>query len=332
MSDTPGGAAALPWQEEALRRLKDAGLHSSLLIRGPKGIGKYQLARALARAHVTGDDPEAEGIFDSGNHPDFLPVEPQKDEEKKRGDDPITIDQVRELVPFCMHTPKLAPRRIVVVYPACRMGHAAANSLLKLLEEPPELSGLILVAHRPDLLPATVLSRCRTFNAPVPSHEDTRKWLASLKRECPKTLLDLYGHAPVDFLRLEDPETLTHLIDFLREDRLPMVGPMAATLDKSKDKEGDKKNIRPPDWMEWIAKWVADVAAVRFGVAPTHFAPMGSDLERIARRAGHLEWLNLQADLCRMLAVSATSVNARMLAERALGDYVRTAHPARKKR
>lgn len=322
MSDTPGGAAALPWQGEALRRLKDAGLHSSLLIRGPKGIGKRQLAFALARAHIAGDDPEAAGIFDSGNHPDFLLVEPQRNEEKRRGDDPIIIDQVRELAPFCMHTPKLAPRRIVVVYPACRMGHGAANSLLKLLEEPPDLSGLILVAHRPDLLPATVLSRCRTFNAPVPSLEETRKWLASLKRECPKTLLDLYGHAPVDFLRLEDPETLTHLIDFLREDRLPMVGPMAATLEK----------IRPPNWMEWIAKWVADVAAARFGVAPTHFAPMGSDLERVSRRAGHLEWLNLQADLCRMLAVSATSVNPRMLAERALGDYVRTAHPARKKR
>jgi hypothetical protein len=73
---------------------------------------------------------------------------------------------VRSIRRFAGARPFVASRRVVVIGDAHRMNRAAANALLKSLEEPPAHTHLFLCTHQPHLLPATIPSRCARVNLP----------------------------------------------------------------------------------------------------------------------------------------------------------------------
>jgi DNA polymerase III subunit delta' len=152
-----------------LTRAAEAGtLPPSLLFAGPSGIGKRLTAVALAQAlNCTRNSsfPGLDSVFDAcgvcpacsriarGVHPDVLVVEP--------GDSgAIKIDQVRDIVDRAAYRPFEGRRRVVIVDEADALVPQAQNALLKTLEEPPPSSVFILVTARPDVLLATVRSRC----------------------------------------------------------------------------------------------------------------------------------------------------------------------------
>ena len=91
--------------------------------------------------------------IEAGNHPDIIRVKPSGPF--------IKIDQIRSLCQTLAMKPYEARRRVVIITDAQAMNPAAGNALLKMLEEPPARTILILVAtHTSDLLP-TVVSRCQ---------------------------------------------------------------------------------------------------------------------------------------------------------------------------
>jgi DNA polymerase-3 subunit delta' len=144
----------------------------SWLIEGPDGVGKATLAFRIARrvlASDTGgngragldsdvDDPGTRKVR-AGSHPDLLVVDSTTDGKGDSGE--IPVDTIRRIAPFLHLTPALGRWRVVIVDEADQMNRNAANALLKLLEEPPGRSLILLVAARAGLLPATVRSRCR---------------------------------------------------------------------------------------------------------------------------------------------------------------------------
>jgi DNA polymerase III subunit delta' len=109
-----------------------------------------------------------------GNHPDLLWVQPtyqhqgqrltaKEAEEKglKRKAPPvIRLEQIREITAFLSRPPLEAPRNVVVLEQAETMAEAAANALLKTLEEPGQAT-LILIAPSPESLLSTIVSRCQ---------------------------------------------------------------------------------------------------------------------------------------------------------------------------
>jgi DNA polymerase III subunit delta' len=131
----------LPWLHARfgeLTRLMDAGrLPHALLISGPRGVGKRSLADALiARVLCAAPGEAACGrchgcrMLAAGYHPDLLRVEP---EEGKRQ---IRIDPIREVNAFVAQTAQQGGYRVILIAPAEAMNVAAANALLKSLEEP----------------------------------------------------------------------------------------------------------------------------------------------------------------------------------------------------
>jgi DNA polymerase-3 subunit delta' len=94
-----------------------------------------------------------------GVHPDVLIVEPGENGS-------IKIDQVRDIVDRAGYRPFEGRRRVVIIDEADTMVAAAQNALLKTLEEPPSASVFILVTTRPDMLLATVQSRCPRLRFP----------------------------------------------------------------------------------------------------------------------------------------------------------------------
>ncbi|OGD20759.1 MAG: DNA polymerase III subunit delta' [Candidatus Aminicenantes bacterium RBG_16_63_16] len=135
---------------------------NSLLFCGPEGVGKKAMALTLAKAlnclNLTTDSCDAcrscEAI-DKGVHPDVMVIAAEKQE--------IKIEQTRFLKQMAYLRPMTGKKRVFIVVDAAEMSDAAANSLLKVLEEPPLHSHLILVTASPFLLFPTILSRCQTL-------------------------------------------------------------------------------------------------------------------------------------------------------------------------
>ena len=195
----------LPWHQTIWERLQaqrvQGRLPHALLVAGPPGVGKAQLAQALAGALVCTQlqhDGRRCGacrgcrLFDAHVHPDVLHIATEEAAKV------ITVDQIRRVVDFAAMTRQQAPVKVVLIAPADRMNINAANSLLKTLEEPTPHTILILVTASPSLLPATVLSRCQRYNVDRPPTALARAWLTEElgAREDTDVLLALSNGAP----------------------------------------------------------------------------------------------------------------------------------------
>lgn len=92
-----------------------------------------------------------------GTHPDIQYVR----QDTPNG--PLKIEQIRDLQHNAYQTPQLGMRRFIVIEPVDKLNVAAANALLKILEEPPSHTTFILIAEQTSTLPATIMSRCQQY-------------------------------------------------------------------------------------------------------------------------------------------------------------------------
>lgn len=149
--------------------MSDGAVPHALLFTGMPGIGKRTSARMFAAAlncqnRLQPAIDASPAALPCGHcrsctqiladhHPDVIRVEPQGVL--------LRIEQIRQLRASLAMKPFNAPQRVVIISDSQCMNPEAANALLKVLEEPPEDTILILTAHqRSDLLP-TIVSRCR---------------------------------------------------------------------------------------------------------------------------------------------------------------------------
>jgi DNA polymerase III subunit delta' len=157
--------AGLLGQEKAKmflgRSLAAQRIPHAYLFRGPDGVGKQLFARVMA-ATLNCKQPVSGTAcgkcsccrkFHSGNHPDFLVIRPEQGS--------IKIDMIRGLIKAVSYPPYESEMRVVLLEDIHTMRREAANSLLKILEEPPENNLLILTAESSKTLLATISSRCQ---------------------------------------------------------------------------------------------------------------------------------------------------------------------------
>ena len=179
-------STCLPWQTELWSKLATQmnaeQLPHAILLRGVEHTGKSRFAMALARLLLC-QQPQGEHncghchsceLSMSGSHGDFRWLQPEGTSKI------IKIDQIRELVEFGTKTANFGQRKVIILSPAESMNRAAANALLKLLEEPSAGTFIILVCHRPQALPATIRSRCQAVTFPNPKAALCLPWLDNL--------------------------------------------------------------------------------------------------------------------------------------------------------
>ncbi len=178
-----------PCQAELLQAFADQRLGHAPLVQGPAGVGKRLLAGWLVKRLLCLDSDGVEPcgscrscqLIEAGTHPDLFQV--GLEEERSQ----ILVDQIRRLAAGLVLTPGVGQYRVGLIDGAELMNQAAANALLKTLEEPSPGVWLVLVSDQPALLPATIRSRCQAVAVRPPAEETARKWLAEC---CPEASPD----------------------------------------------------------------------------------------------------------------------------------------------
>jgi DNA polymerase-3 subunit delta' len=158
------------------KALERGRLPNSLLFAGPPGVGKIDTALVTAKAlnclTLEADACEtcaACKAISKGNYPDVMRLEPEKEI--------LKIDQMRILKEAAYLRPMVGRRRVFIVNRAEAMSSEAANSLLKVLEEPPAFSHIFLITSNPFIILPTIRSRCQTLSFSPVSREDIERCL-----------------------------------------------------------------------------------------------------------------------------------------------------------
>lgn len=184
----------------------------AIILSGPRGAGKYTLAQMLAKAMNCQNPPLGEltdfcGVCDNcekigqadnldarfaeavetrdsmrdvdkketrilvQTHPEVLVVPPDPPQMM------IKVDQVRHVIETAYHHPGLGMRRVYIFTDSAFMKEAA-NSLLKILEEPPDFATIFLLTDNPGEFLPTIRSRCVTFSLAPLSPQEIERYLA----------------------------------------------------------------------------------------------------------------------------------------------------------
>ncbi|MET0071386.1 MAG: DNA polymerase III subunit delta' [Candidatus Thiodiazotropha sp.] len=261
----------LPWQDPQWQLLQQSlvqgRLPHALLLCGPPGLGKEQFVLSFAQSLLCTErahDGLACGVcrhcqlLKSGNHPDLRWLKP--DEQSKSGE--ITIEAIRSLTASASLTSHGGAYKVVAVQPAHRMNSAAANSLLKTLEEPTPRTVIMLLTDQPGRLLPTIRSRCQRVQFLPPDRAEAIPWLAEkMTHEDPELLLTLANGAPLRALQLDDSELLKARSEML-SGFLQLPGGRRDPVSLARGWGGfDRKLL-----LEWLAGWVIDMIRLREGV------------------------------------------------------------------
>lgn len=197
--------APYPWQTSQWQYLVDLvkidRLPHALLFTGNECVGKYHLAQCLQfyllcqAAHKPCGKCQACHWLQGGNHPDAYTLAPDENTNI------ITIGAVRQWMEgFQQSTHVGQGYQVTIINAAHTLNIAAANSLLKILEEPPTKRLIILVTHTPgDLLP-TIKSRCQRVNFTVNNPSLVKDWLLATTHGVSAETLNLAEGAPLKML------------------------------------------------------------------------------------------------------------------------------------
>ena len=192
-----------PWiHRQSLSLLAQQG--HAWLLQGPSGLGQYALATAMVSAWLC----ESEHALTKGacgqcgschalsvhTHADLFVLMPETvllelgwplsekaqaeiDNKTRKPSKEIRIDAMRDAIEFSQRTNARGRGKAVLVYPAERMNHVTANSLLKTLEEPPGEVKFVLASEAAHQLLPTIRSRCLIHTMAWPNHQEAEAWL-----------------------------------------------------------------------------------------------------------------------------------------------------------
>lgn len=190
-----------PWLQAQLERLLKQRGHAWILS-GPSGLGQFELALATARAWLC-EQATPQGAcnhcaschaVDVHTHADLSVLMPETlslalgwpldektqddlDAKKRKPSKEIKVDAAREVVSFTQFTRSRGTTKVVLVFPAERMNHITANTLLKTLEEPPGAVKFILATEAAHQLLPTIRSRCIGHTMVWPDFDEALVWL-----------------------------------------------------------------------------------------------------------------------------------------------------------
>jgi len=350
-----------PWQNEVWQILTQdqASRGHALLLRGRKGIGKFGFAQYLAKFLLC-EKPSSERKacencsscrwFEQGGHPDFRLVEPETLSElsdeintkvrsdteantevrpsntksKKKPSKQISVVQIRALTDLINMSSHRGGYKIILIHPVETMNVAAANAILKNLEEPPPQTLFILVTHRPHHLLPTIRSRCRQIAMPTPDFTQAIDWLDQQGIKDPKASLALaaVGYAPLAALEYNDDEYFLQHESFIKHiSTLKSFNPIFLA------EEMQKSDL--PTVVNWLQKWCYDLISYRITGRIRYHLAMQATINALVPKIDPRQLARYLRSLIDMQRLSHHPLNPRLFLEEILISYAMLMAPAR---
>ena len=306
-SDTlPVRQPLAPWLQTQLESLLRQRGHAWIL-GGPSGLGQFELALATARAWLC-EQPTPHGAcnhcaschaVDVHTHADLCVLMPETlslelgwpldektqrdlDEKKRKPSKEIKVDAAREVVSFTQFTRSRGTTKVVLVFPAERMNHITANTLLKTLEEPPGEVKFILATEAAHQLLPTIRSRCISHTMVWPDFDEALAWLRAQTAVQPVTDAPAKNARPAKAPDAADLQTLLIAAGGRPADALAWAQ-NAAPADAAKHWQslpgamarGDVSALSgfaPGDAVVALQKLCHDALALKMGAVPRFFS------------------------------------------------------------
>lgn len=203
-----------PHFEQLVKGYQSGRGHHALLIQSLPGMGDDALIYAISRLMMCQQPQGTKScghcrscqLMQAETHPDYYTLEPEK------GKSTLGIDAVRAVSEKLYERARLGGAKVVWLKDAAQLTEAAANALLKTLEEPPENTWFLLSCREPGKLLATLRSRCRLHHLAAPQESWAMNWLqreVTVSQNAALTALRLCGGAPAAALDLLQPNLWT---------------------------------------------------------------------------------------------------------------------------
>ena len=184
-------------EAELLSAYRDGRLAHAWLIGGGEGVGKATLAWRFARFVLANPDPNAKSVREAADlhvdpnhpawrhlsalaHPDFSLMRREWQAATKKLATEIAVEDVREALRIFHLAAAFGGWRVSIVDCAEDLNRSSANALLKMIEEPPRRSLILIISHRPGQVLATIRSRCRRLSLDSLSDNDVAEVIAGL--------------------------------------------------------------------------------------------------------------------------------------------------------
>lgn len=335
-----------PWQHQSwqsLARLR-AFLPHAILFYGSEGIGKTAFVERFAQSLLC-ESPAADGQpcdqcmscgwFVQYSHPDYRRIRPEIFDEGAESDEEdstdteakkssaksarapskeIKIDQIRALTDFMNISTHRRGKRVIVLYPAEALNSAAANSLLKTLEEPGPETVFLLISNSIDRLLPTILSRCRKFALSVPPQTEALRWLEAQGVDDADIWLAEQGGAPLSALALAQSGSRETMDEFLAQLARPSTEGALKTAERL-------QKIPTLELVSWMQRWLYDLFSVKLSGRIRYYPRYRKELAALADRAQTEALLRALKSANDRRAVAQHPLSAKLFIEDMLLDY-----------
>jgi DNA polymerase-3 subunit delta' len=228
-------------------------------------------------------------------------------------------------LPTSWRSPRIAPAIACSSSGRPRPLHpAAANALLKTLEEPPPATLIVLVGDQPSRLLPTIRSRCRSLGSPLRRPTWRFDGFGRKALRMPKRALAAAGGAPLLARQLADAGEADFRKRVVSELARPG-GTNALQLAQAIDRAAVER------FLYWMQTWVYDLVSARAGGPVRHHRGEAAAIKARAKGADVVKLLELDRELAEARRLAAHPLNPRLLAEHLLLAYNRaTISPSRK--
>lgn len=307
-----------PWLRPAFEQLitsYQAGRgHHALLVQARVGMGDEALVYALTRylmcqqpdGHKSCGKCHSCQLMQAGTHPDYYALAPEK------GKSTLGIDAVREVSEKLYEHARLGGAKVVWIADAAILTEAAANALLKTLEEPPKNTWFFLASEEPARLLATLRSRCRLFHLAPPSEQYGLAWLereVTMSQNELLAALRLSASAPAAAQTLLQEESWSS--------RAKLCQGLSATLSS-----GDWLSLLPllnhetvAQRLHWLASLLLDALKQQQGINVIVNVDYGALVQQIAHAITSARLQAIVADICtcREQLLNVTGLNRELI-------------------